>query len=190
VIVLNATRTSGGKVTSNIRWSYGHETIPRHLRDIVVSEYGVADLRGKSDQQVIAAMLSIADSRFQSELMRAAKDAGKLPGGYEIPAAHRENTPEKIARLLTPLKGRGLLPAFPFGTDFTPVEQRLLPALAVLKDSSWARLARLAFSGLFAADVPGGGDALKRMGFDHPAAIADRIYRLLLRAALAQTAGQ
>jgi acyl-CoA hydrolase len=190
VIVLNATRTSGGKVTSNIRWSYGHETIPRHLRDIVVSEYGVADLRGKSDQQVIAAMLSIADSRFQSELMRAAKDAGKLPGGYEIPAAHRENTPEKIARLLTPLKGRGLLPAFPFGTDFTPVEQRLLPALAVLKDSSWARLARLAFSGLFAADVPGGGDALKRMGFDHPATIADRIYRLLLRAALAQTAGQ
>ena len=62
---------------SNIRWDYGHTTIPRHLRDIVVTEYGVADLRGKSDRDVIAAMLAITDSRFQDELMRQAKDAGK-----------------------------------------------------------------------------------------------------------------
>jgi acyl-CoA hydrolase len=188
VIVLNATRSSGGKTTSNIRWSYGHETIPRHLRDIVVSEYGVADLRGKSDRDVIAAMLSIADSRFQPELMQAAKDAGKLPRGHEIPAAHRDNTPEKIARLLKPLADRGLLPAFPFGSDFTPTEQRLLPALSLLKDSSRSQLAKLALSGLFAADVPGGRKALQRMGFDNPMTVTDRIYRLLLRAALAQTA--
>src|ERR1700743_3098752 len=37
VITLNATRVAGGKTASNIRWAYGHETIPRHLRDIVVS---------------------------------------------------------------------------------------------------------------------------------------------------------
>jgi acyl-CoA hydrolase len=190
VIVLNATRASGGKVTSNIRWAYGHETIPRHLRDIVVNEYGVADLRGKSDRDVIAAMLSIADSRFQPELMRAAKDAGKLPRAYEIPAAHRENTPDKIARLLKPFADRGLLPSFPFGTDFSPVEQRLLPALSVLKETSGSRLARLALSGLFARAVPGGHDALQRMGLDNPTTLADRIYRLLLRAALAQTAKQ
>ena len=188
IIVLNATRESGGKVTSNIRWTYGHETIPRHLRDIVISEYGIADLRGKSDREVIAAMLSIADSRFQSELMRAAKDASKLPRSYEIPAAHRDNVPEKIARLLAPLAGRGLLPPFPFGSDFTPTEQRLLPALSLLKSSSRSQLARLAFSGLFAADVPDGREALQRMGFDNPMTVADRIYRLLLRAALAQTA--
>lgn len=189
VIVLNATRASGGKVTSNIRWSYGHETIPRHLRDIVVTEYGVADLRGKSDQDVIAAMLSIADSRFQPELMRAAKDAGKLPRDYEIPAAHRDNTPDKIVRLLKPSADRGLLPPFPFGTDFTPVEQRLLPALDVLKNSSRFQLAGLAWSGLFARDVAGGNEAVRRMGLDNPTTIAERIYRLLLRAALAQTAG-
>lgn len=46
VICVNSTRGSGGNVSSNIRWSYGHTTIPRHLRDIVVTEYGVADLRG------------------------------------------------------------------------------------------------------------------------------------------------
>ena len=44
VITLKSVREAGGKTISNIRWSYGHETIPRHLRDIVVSEYGVADL--------------------------------------------------------------------------------------------------------------------------------------------------
>ena len=89
--------------------SYGHVTIPRHERDIIVSEYGIADLRGKPDEQVIAAMLSIADSRFQPELLRAAKDAGKIAKTYEIPAAHRDNTPERIARALGPLD----LPALP-----------------------------------------------------------------------------
>ncbi|MGH2548987.1 MAG: acetyl-CoA hydrolase/transferase C-terminal domain-containing protein, partial [Thermomicrobiales bacterium] len=35
IICVNATRGSGAKTLSNIRWSYGHTTIPRHLRDIV-----------------------------------------------------------------------------------------------------------------------------------------------------------
>ncbi len=71
-------RRRSGERTSNIRWNYGHTTIPRHLRDIVVTEYGVADLRGKTDRDVIAAMLAVADSRFQGELLRQAKDAGKI----------------------------------------------------------------------------------------------------------------
>ena len=91
ILTVEATRQAGAKAQSNIRWSYGHETIPRHLRDIVVTEYGVADLRGKSDADVIAAMLPVADSRFQDELARQAKDAGKLPKNFEIPAAYREN---------------------------------------------------------------------------------------------------
>jgi len=181
IITLNATRGAA----SNIRWSYGHETIPRHLRDIVVSEYGVADLRGKSDMEVIAAMLSVADSRFQPELMRAAKDAGKLPRGYEIPARHRDNTPERIARALAPLRERGFLPPFPFGTDFTETEQRLIPALEVLKGASPVALAALAAKGLFAS----GSDlaTLARMGLDAPKTLADRVYRILLRAALERT---
>ncbi len=70
ILTVEATRQAGARPQSNIRWSYGHETIPRHLRDIVVTEYGVADIRGKSDADVIAAMLQVADSRFQNELMR------------------------------------------------------------------------------------------------------------------------
>jgi acyl-CoA hydrolase len=176
VITLNATRTVGGRTSSNIRWTYGHETIPRHLRDIIVTEYGVADLRGKSDEKVIAAMLAIADSRFQPELLRAAKSAGKIAPDYEIPAAHRSNTPEHIARCLAPM--RALLPPFPFGTDFTAVEQRLVPALGRLKGASIWQLIALA--------VKGGNDpeALARMGLDKPRTLADRVARLLVAGAL------
>ena len=86
ILALEATRQAGAKTQSNIRSSYGHQTIPRHLRDVFVTEYGVADVRGKSDADVIAAMLAMTDSRFQAELARAAKDAGKLPKNFEIPA--------------------------------------------------------------------------------------------------------
>jgi hypothetical protein len=78
IIMVRATRNSKGRVTSNILWNYGHTTIPRHLRDVVVTEYGIGDLRGKSDRDVIVAMLSIADSRFQNELLASAKKAGKI----------------------------------------------------------------------------------------------------------------
>ncbi len=150
ILTLEATRPAGAKIQSNIRWTYGHETIPRHLRDIIITEYGVADIRGKSDADVIAAMLGITDSRFQDELMRQAKDAGKLPKNFEIPAGCRDNHPERIAGALKPAREAGLLPTFPFGTDFTEVEQRLIPALQVLQDAQRVprRLAGLLWRGL------------------------------------------
>ena len=49
---------------SNIVWNYGHCTIPRHLRDIFVNEYGVADLRGKSDEEIVEALVDVCDARF------------------------------------------------------------------------------------------------------------------------------
>src|SRR6202142_4445575 len=33
ILAVEATRQAGAKAQSNIRWAYGHETIPRHLRD-------------------------------------------------------------------------------------------------------------------------------------------------------------
>ncbi|MGH9648432.1 MAG: acetyl-CoA hydrolase/transferase C-terminal domain-containing protein, partial [Bryobacteraceae bacterium] len=48
VIMLRASRTAKGKSQSNIRWRYAHTTIPRHLRDVFVTEYGIADIRGKT----------------------------------------------------------------------------------------------------------------------------------------------
>ncbi|MGY4442937.1 acyl-CoA hydrolase [Bradyrhizobium sp. LM2.3] len=189
VLTLEATRQAGRSLKSNILWRYGHETIPRHLRDIFVTEYGVADLRGKSDADVIAGMLAIADSRFQGELVRVAKDAGKLPRGYEIPAAHRENHPERITSALEPARDAGLLPSFPFGCDFTEVEQRLIPALEMLQGAqrSPQALASLLWQGLIR--TPDGADeaCLARLGLDRPATWAERGYRALVSAALAQS---
>src|SRR5205807_237080 len=53
ILALESTRRTGSKAQSNVRWAYGHETIPRHLRDVFVTEYGIADVRGKSDADVI-----------------------------------------------------------------------------------------------------------------------------------------
>ncbi len=187
ILTLNATRGVGRKLTSNVRWSYGHTTIPRHLRDIVVSEYGVADLRGKTDEDVIAAMLSIADLRFQPELLRRAKEAGKLPKNFEIPAHARENTPGRIVRALAPARARGLLPPFPFGSDFDAVEQRLIPALQILKDASSgapARLLALLFGGLTGATSDPDRAALARLSLDQPKNFSDRLYATLVRGAL------
>jgi acyl-CoA hydrolase len=180
IIAINATRGTGQKLQSNVRWSYGHTTIPRHLRDIVVSEYGIADLRGKSDEHVVAAMLDITDSRFQDDLLRQAKAAGKIAKSYEIAPAKRDNYPERIATALAPLRERGLLPAFPFGTDFTPLEQRLIGALELLENATPLRLARLALAGLGSSEEA----AIARMGLNRPLNAAQYLSRVLLRGAL------
>jgi len=189
ILALDATRQGRAKAQSNIRWIYGHETIPRHLRDVFVTEYGVADLRGKSDADVIAAMLGVADSRFQDELARAAKDTGKLPKGYQIPTACRENLPERVARALKPAREAGLLPSFPFGSDFTDVEQRLIPALQTLQDAQHTplRLAGLLWQGLARTPDAAAEQCLARLGLDRPKTLTERLYRALVGAALAES---
>jgi Acetyl-CoA hydrolase/transferase C-terminal domain len=189
ILTLEATRQAGARAQSNVRWAYGHETIPRHLRDIVVTEYGVADLRGRSDADVVAAMLRVTDSRFQDELMRVAKDAGKLPKNFEIPPAHRENYPARITRALKPAREAGLLPSFPFGTDFTEAEQRLIPALLILQNAQGAplELAGLLWEGLTRTPDAADRECLARLGLARPANLAERAYRALVSAALARS---
>ena len=187
ILALEAVRLAGRKAQSNIRWSYGHETIPRHLRDVFVTEYGVADTKGKSDAEVIAAMISVSDSRFQAELVRQAKDAAKLPKAFEIPAAHRENFPERIAAALKPAREAGLLPSFPFGGDFTDVEQRLIPALQMLQVAQRTplRLPGLLWQGFWRRPEAVDGECLARLGLDRPATLTEHAYRALVSAALA-----
>ncbi len=187
IITVQSSRGRGRRVESNIRWSYGHTTIPRHLRDVVVSEYGVADLRGKSDEAVIAAMLAIADSRFQTGLLAEAKRAGKIAASYEIPARHRENMPERIALALKPAREAGILPDYPLGCDFDATEQRLVRALQVLQQASASplALAGLALKGFMRGAKD--NDALIRMRLERPGSLSERFYRALLSAALAQT---
>lgn len=133
VLCIRATRGQGDALQSNIVPFYGHITIPKHLRDIVVTEYGVADLRGQSDGEIIKRLLNIADSRFQDELLNWAVAQGKLEPGYEIPSAARNNTPGRIAASLRDYRRPGLLPDYPFGTELTDQEVNLAASLRRIK---------------------------------------------------------
>lgn len=133
VMMIKGTRQESGRTLSNIVYNYGNVTIPRHLKDIIVTEYGIADLRGKCDQDVIKEMLNVTDSRFQGELLAEAKKNRKIPEDYVIPEPFRNNTPERLAEILQPYKAQGLFPDFPFGCDFTDVELLIAYALKVLK---------------------------------------------------------
>ena len=136
VLCVRSTRRKDGRLTSNIVTSYGHCTIPRHLRDIAITEYGIADLRGKTDAECVAAMIDIADSRFQEQLLREAKRAHKIDAGYRIPASRRHNTPERLEEAFAAHRRAGLFSEYPFGTDLTREEIELARALRWLKDAT------------------------------------------------------
>lgn len=183
VITLRATRMHDGEPRSNIVWNYAHTTIPRHLRDVVVTEYGAADLRGASDAQVIERLLGVADSRFQDELLDQAKAAGKIAPGYAIPDERRRNLPDRIEAAIS----RADFPAFPFGTDFTPAEQRLIPALERLRQAQHRKrdLLTLIRQGVSSDDLDEAElAALDRMGFAEGGGLKDRALAALLRGAL------
>lgn len=186
IITLPATRTKKGKVQSNIIWNYGHCTIPRHLRDIVVTEYGVADLRDKSDAEVIGALINIADRRFQGELLQKAKLEKKLPRDYKIPEAFCNNTPERIKNSLWTALKSGQLPAFPLGSGLTKTEEYLAGGLAQLapQAGNWGAMASLAIKGLRQPLTEQKQAALERMQLDRPNGFKERLYRALLLAVL------
>lgn len=190
IMTLPASRQGSDGPESNIRWSYGHTTIPRHLRDMVVTEYGVADLRGARDSEVIARMLELADTRFHESLVGQAKAAGKLAGDHRISAFAAGNTAEALADRLAPFREAGDLPAFPFGTEMTEVEQALAPVLHRIKAAATSKteIAALALRGLTAgapdSDVR---QALERLGLDRPQGVEERLYARLVRGAMART---
>jgi len=191
ILCLRATRTRHGRTTSNILWSYGHETIPRHLRDIVITEYGIADLRDRTDAEVIAALLNVADSRFQGELLSRAKAAGKIRADYRIPQSCQHNRPERVAQALAGARALGFFSEYPFGTDLTAEEITLTRALKYLDAHTGTVSARLRSAALAVwrrAPVGRHAGALERMGLQAPRGYAERLQRRLLLWGLEATA--
>ena len=187
ILLLRSTRTHDGVTTSNLPWSYGHATIPRHLRDVVVTEYGIADLRGRTDRDCVAALVGIADSRFQDELLLAAKRAGKIESDYRIPEDRRHNTPGMIASALGPLRAQGLFSEYPFGTDFTAEEIVLAKALQRLKSRMATPSGKLrAFAAAVGASTASDElrPYLERMGLATPAGWRQRLTARLVAGAV------
>ena len=134
ITMIRSVRGSGENAVSNIVWQYGHTTIPRHLRDIVVTEYGMADLLGRKDWEVMTQLICIADSRFQAGLLEKAKEWKIVPANWEIPEKFTNNTPETVEKKLAPYREKGFFQSFPFGTDLTDEEIVLGKALRMLKE--------------------------------------------------------
>jgi acyl-CoA hydrolase len=185
ILMLRATREGSDGESSNIVWDYPHNTIPRHLRDVVVTEYGVADLRGRTDEECIQAMIGIADARFQDELADRARQAGKLDPDWRIPDRARGNTPESLEAAFAPFERRGLFERYPFGSDFTEVEQRLIPALQALKKLSASKLDLLAAA--WRGRPSEHAEDLARLGLASPGDLRERLYARLVAAALARS---
>jgi len=187
IIALRATRDNRGRLESNIRFGYGHTTIARHLRDIVLTEYGAADLRGRSDAEVAAAMLDIADSRFQPALLAEAQRAGKLPADHRIRDEHRANLPEALTRALAPHRAAGYFGELPFGTDLTAEELALGRALRRLKARAGSWHGRLAVAAKLLRPLPRDRDSatlIARMGLASPRGLRERLLRRIVAAAL------
>lgn len=178
ILCVRSTRSNKGEVSSNIVWNYAHTTIPRHLRDIVVTEYGVADLRGRTDSEVVAALVRIMDARFQDNFVAQAKASGKLPAAYRVPDEARANTPQRLETMLSPWRKQGLFGELPFGGDFTDEELTLAKALKHLQaqTATLAGRARTLLQALFSAAPDATMQPyLTRMQLDRPASFSERL---------------
>ncbi len=183
IICLRATRGSGQHVASNIVAHYGYCTVPRHLRDIVVTEYGVANLRARSDEEIIMALLNIADSRFQEELLETAKRAGKIDPAYRISERYRNNLPARVSGEIERWRRQGYFPPFPFGTDFTAEEiaiARSLRDLKALMDEPRTLIRKLIRAFTHDVDEVEAKRYLERIALEHPHSAKEVILRHLL----------
>ena len=189
VLMFRSQRGEGARAESSVRWNYGHTTIPRHLRDLYVNEYGIADLLAQTDEDCVIAMTAITDARFQRDLLEKAKHSKKLRMDFDGETEWARNTPQRLRAALAPFRKDGTLPDYPLGSDFTEAEQRLVRALGWLKANTSTTASKLGT--LLRALVADSDDreALARMGLESPRKIAERIEAKLVALGLRQTAG-
>lgn len=77
LICLPSTAAVQGQRTSRIVSQlapHTRVTTPRHLVDVVITEYGAAELRDKSERDRAAALIEIAHPDFRDELQRAVRE--------------------------------------------------------------------------------------------------------------------
>ena len=183
ILNLRSTRITGKGETSSIVWNYGHMTIPRHLRDIVVTEFGIANLRGKTDQEIVHRLLDVTDSRFQQGLVDTAKKNGKIGGDYSISPVFKHNRVDDISGKLAKYKDRGLFNVFPFGTDLTEEEIFIGKALKILKKKKQnppLMIATILKAFFTPADQKPYQKYLARMKLDKANSLEEKLYRKLL----------
>lgn len=189
ILAVRSTRSQNRRLMSNIVWSYANTTVPRSLRDILITEYGIADIKGCSDRDTISAILGIADSAFQAELQDKAIAAGKLEPAFQLPPAARDNTAATIDAALAAARRDGLLPLFPLGSDMTDVEQALIGPLQILRGAETTGILAMAWAGARTRAVsPTQKAGLDRLSLSTPATLGERFWRALVLGAMQRPA--
>ncbi|MBL4660749.1 MAG: acetyl-CoA hydrolase [Alcanivoracaceae bacterium] len=190
ILMLRSTHQSKGGVVSNVVWKYSYCTIPRHLRDIVVTEYGIADLRGQSDEDCIKRMICIADSQFQNELRQTAIKYHKLDPNWSIPELFKNNTVEYLESKFVNFLKSGYFPQYPFGSDFSDEELVIIEALKFLKantKTTFEKIRLIIKASLFSSKNRSLKIYLARMGLLNPQNTEEKISYKLLKYALDKT---
>jgi acyl-CoA hydrolase len=188
VILFHSTHSKNGKRISNINWGSEQATLPRHLRDVFITEYGFSFTRGLSDETVIESNLEIADSLFQNQLRELAIKNGKLRKDYKLPKSALENSPAAITQFFKPYSD--YIAPFPFGSDFTPTEERLVLALNQIKERLPFKMKILSLLILgLKIPVERYPEEIARMDLTHPKGVKQSVYQLLLRGSLSLCSG-
>ena len=76
------------------------------MRDILVTEYGLADFCGQTNEEVIKRMIAIADSRYQNDFLEQARDAGKIALGLACAGGAQVEYTQTADGLVAPVSGR------------------------------------------------------------------------------------
>lgn len=181
VLMLRSQHNVHGKRNSNIVWGHGQLTIPRHLRDVFITEYGIAFTRGSPDEEVIKSLIEISDSEFQDELRNTAVRNGKLSENWMPSSKLHKNNSETIQNFLAPWKEYGYFPTFPFGSDFNPVEEKIMFALQRLKAARESKIQLLRYFWVGCTKKPKSHLAeLERMQLLRPKNLSEWFYQKLL----------
>jgi len=185
ILMLRSTHQGKNGCESNIVWKYAYCTIPRHLRDIVITEYGIADLRGQSDEECVKRMICIADSQFQQGLINTAVKYNKLSPDWQVPKSFANNFAKSLNNEFSKK-----LPQYPFGSDFTDEELVIIKALAYLKTQTQSKLAKIniIIKAFFNKNTVDNLDKyLTRMNLLKPKSSEEKITQKLLKYALFMT---
>lgn len=187
ILMLRSTHKGKNGYVSNIVWKYPYCTIPRHLRDIVITEYGIADLRGQSDEECVKRMICIADSQFQEELRKAAVNFNKLDPNWSIPESFKSNSLLDLENKYQPFKQQNYFPEYPFGSDFSDDELKIIDALKYLKantKSGVSKVKLIAKSFLKKIENDDIKIYLERMNLANPQTTEEKLNKKLLKYAL------
>ena len=183
ILMLRSVREKEGKRFSNIVWEQGNLTIPRHLRDVVITEYGIAFLKGATDAECIERLLCITDIEFQQGLLEVAKKNHKINADFQLPAWTKNNHPDYLRAQMA--QHKNFFPDFPFGSDFTKTEERLLRALEKLKKAGKLSLLKILARG-FKVKSSKYREELERMELFHTKGLTSFLQQRALLGALAQ----